>query len=160
MDPSKVLEWMEGVPQMGSLNDLCWLPQLRHVQDAIKYSNESSPGPDGIPYLAFKSFKYAADVLYGVLRYFLENEDARPPPGFNEAFLCCLPKKPVKVDEELGDLFDAEHTRPLSIVNTDNRILAAALRLVLEPIAGSWVSGAQRGFLSGRSMLANLLEVD
>ena len=49
---------------------------------------------------------------------------------------------------------------PLSIVNCDNRILANALRLRLEPIFAEWVSEGQRGFLPGRSLLANVLDME
>ena len=45
-------------------------------------------------------------------------------------------------------------------MNTDNRILASAMRLAWEPTFNKWVSRLQRGFLKGRSMLANLLDID
>jgi hypothetical protein len=50
--------------------------------------------------------------------------------------------------------------RPLSIVNTDNRLMANAYRLRVEPLVAKAVSGMQRGFLPGRSMLQNVVEVD
>ena len=30
----------------------------------------------------------------------------------------------------------------------------------IEPVLGKWVSEAQRGFIGGRSMLANLVDID
>jgi hypothetical protein len=46
------------------------------------------------------------------------------------------------------------------VVNTDNRLLANAARLQWEPIFNEWVSEVQRGFLRGRSLLANVVDVD
>ncbi len=45
-------------------------------------------------------------------------------------------------------------------MNCDNRLLANAVRLRIEPIFGGWVSNMQRGFLPGRSVLSNVLDVD
>ena len=45
-------------------------------------------------------------------------------------------------------------------LNTDNRLLASAARIRLEPILDEFVSPCQRGFLPGRSLLANVVDVD
>ena len=79
---------------------------------------------------------------------------------FNLGILCCLPKKPAGKLENLGDFYSPSDTRPLSIVNTDNRLIASALRLAWEPIFNKWVSKVQRVFLKGRSMLANVIDID
>ena len=79
---------------------------------------------------------------------------------FNLAILCCLPKKPTGTDPEVGQYFTAEATRPLAIVNTDNRLIASAFRIRWEPALEPWVSHMQRGFLKGRSMIANIVDID
>ena len=79
---------------------------------------------------------------------------------FNLSILCCLPKKPRGTDPNLGDFFLPEDTRPLSIVNTDDRIIANACRFRWEPIFNSWVPEYQSGFLRGRSMLSNVVDID
>lgn len=43
---------------------------------------------------------------------------------------------------------------------TDNRLLAQAVRLRVEPLLARGASSLQRGFLPGRSMLENLAEID
>ena len=48
----------------------------------------------------------------------------------------------------------------MNITNTDNRILANAVRLKIEPIIGPEISEMQRGFVAQRSMLANVVDVD
>ena len=51
-------------------------------------------------------------------------------------------------------------TRPLAMVNTDNRLLANAVRLRVEPVLAKGIAEIQRGFLPKRSMLQNIFEVD
>ena len=58
------------------------------------------------------------------------------------------------------EIYELRSTRPLSIVNTDNRILAATVKVGVEKEANRWVSQAQQGFIPGRSMNANILEVE
>ena len=48
---------------------------------------------------------------------------------FNLSVLCCLPKKSSGSNAEVGARYEALATRPLAIVNTDNRIMASAARL-------------------------------
>ena len=75
------------------------------------------------------------------------------PADFNFAFLVCLPK-------EEGDVLEPSSTRPLSIVDASNRIIASIFRVALERQVSTWVSSAQTGFLPGRQMLRNVLDVD
>ncbi|CAK0837112.1 unnamed protein product, partial [Prorocentrum cordatum] len=79
---------------------------------------------------------------------------------FNLGILCCMPKKPVEQRPELGDVYTAESTRPLSLVDVSNRLIAAACKQRWESPLGQCVSQAQRGFLPGRSMLANVTELE
>ena len=46
------------------------------------------------------------------------------------------------------------------MTNTDNRLLASATRLAIEPTLGALITEDQRGFIGGRSMLANLVDID
>ena len=57
-------------------------------------------------------------------------------------------------------MFEASGTRPLNVTNCDNRLLASAVKIVLEPIIGPLITTDQRGFLAGRSMISNLLDID
>ena len=71
-----------------------------------------------------------------------------------------IPKKESGFDEEVGVFHEPEHTRPISVVGFDNRILANAARLRMEMVFQRWVSQAQRGFVGGRSLLANVVDID
>ena len=57
--------------------------------------------------------------------------------------------------------YTASGSRPLSVCNTDNRLLASFLWWELEQVTEAWVCEAQRGFfLPGRTMLDNVLDID
>jgi len=79
---------------------------------------------------------------------------------FNLGTLVCLPKTPTGEDVELGVYHAPADTRPLSIVNCDNRLVASAMVSRWEIHISRFVSLRQQGFLKGRSILKNLLEVD
>ena len=129
-----------------------WTLTREHIVESIRRSHETSPGPDGIPYKAYKKLgSYGVGFLLDVA------EDLQEPhagsaklASFNHAILCCLPKTTSWTDPVLGDIHAAKHTRPLSILNTDNCLIANAYRILLEPVMNKWVSHMQRGFLHGR----------
>ena len=128
------------------------------IDNALKFAKDSAPGPDGIPYSAYPRSKLVIGILLEAAK---ELAHGKPPPyDFNYAFLCLLPKKPSGVDAGGNAFYSGENTRPLSIVNTDNRLLASAFRLVVEAPFARWVSFPQRGFIRGRSMIENILDID
>ena len=73
---------------------------------------------------------------------FLELASGSPPPsGFNHGLLFLLPKK--------GTLLPSD-TRPISVTNADNRLIAKAVVSALEGYLGQVLHRAQQGFLRGR----------
>ena len=87
-------------------------------------------------------------------------ENDKDEHEYNFSTLICLPKKISGEDPTAGVYYTPENTRPLSIVNTDNRLVANAARLRWESLLKTWVSENQQGFLCGRSLLSNLLSLD
>ena len=79
---------------------------------------------------------------------------------FNIAFLTCIGKKPLFCEEDTTPVYEPKATRPLSIVNSDNRLMANALLIKMAPTIERWVSEAQRGFLTNRFLLQNVVDVD
>ena len=71
-----------------------------------------------------------------------------------------LPKKASHTLPDGMEAFSPGNLRPLSITNTDNRIFGSAVRLHIEPRVAPGISAEQRGFLKGRSMLANVLDIE
>ena len=45
-------------------------------------------------------------------------------------------------------------------MSTDNRLLALGAKVIIHDYQEALISGAQQGFLTGRSMLANIFEMD
>ena len=74
--------------------------------------------------------------------------------------MACLPKKAHTTTTDGTPTYKASNTRPLNIVNTDNRLIASAARNCWEGILDNWVLPRQQGFIRGRSILKNLFEVD
>ena len=74
-----------------------------------------------------------------------------PPPGFNYGLLYLLPK----VDSGL-----ASDTRPLSVTNTENRIIAAAVVRSVMPAVLGLVEKSQKGFLWGLSGADHISEIN
>jgi hypothetical protein len=131
------------------------------------------PGPDGIPSSAYKQLgNLAVDLLHGVFEA-LSGRDAEDmlveaykgmtlseTHAFNQSILCCLPKKPSGQNDSVGQYYHPGATRPLNISNVESRLLASAARLAWEPTLERWISAMQRGFLKGRVMLHNILDID
>ena len=71
-----------------------------------------------------------------------------------------LPKGTRVVGVDVGPVITSELTRPLSVVNADSRILAGSFRSTLQRVADKRAVETQRGVLSGRSILASVVDVD
>ena len=163
--------FITGLPDKG---DSRWVITRRHARKAIASSRNSMPGPDGIPAYAYKILgPFAECILYDVVcclgkesHHDLLLDAYRDRCGeevhaFNDALLCCLPKKPCEIDPEFGEVYAGEDTRPLALVNTENRIIASAARRCWEPILDKrYISIHQQGFLKRRLMINNILDID
>ena len=66
----------------------------------------------------------------------------------------------IREDLEYGAYFRPSDTRPLSIVNCDNRVVASAIRWRWEANLDGFIRQRQRGFQSGRSIRKHLVEVE
>jgi hypothetical protein len=102
-------EWMDrhpyGLPRTKDSHNEDWKVNLDHVELVVKLSNNSSPGPDGIPYAAWRKAGRQALVILtvAVAEIQADNFDENTlPEGFNTSYLCCLPKKPSGTDQEKG----------------------------------------------------------
>ena len=115
-------------------------PALSDILDAISTTTNSCGGPDGIPFSAWRAVKqHAAPVLHLVLKSICAGR--LPPDGFNHGLLFLLPKK--------GTLLPSD-TRPISVTNADNRILAKAVVTAITPALQATLHKAQKGFVQGR----------
>ena len=150
-----------------------WAITHKHVQLATTNTNNSSPGPDGIPFMAWRKLQsLSTQVLYDVttaltrddyqelLQQAYHDTQDDHPHHYNYSTMVCLPKKSHTTTSSNKPAFYPQNTRPLNIVSTDNRIVASSARYAWEATFSSWVLPRQQGFLRGRSILRNLLDVD
>jgi len=162
--------YLTGLPEKTSGR---WNVRRKMVSQAIRSAKASMPGPDGIPAKAYQMLgSIAVDLLHGAIQSLSSDQGQveliaaygdRSPPNthdFNLSLLCCLPKKAAGHDPTAGEYFSGENTRPLALVNVDNRIMASAARLTWEPLLNKYVSLQQQGFIKGRQMLGNVIDID
>jgi hypothetical protein len=85
--------------------------------------------------------------------------DKPMPCQFNESFLIFLPKGEVDADS-FHTARTPDTTRPLNWSNTMAKLVAAAINCSLSALAARTVVGQQRGFVKGRCLVDNVIEVD
>ena len=88
----------------------------------------SASGPDAIPFEAYqKASGLAVELFFDLTNALLDGNDILGK-DFNLAYMICTPKKPDGQLDDLTPYYSAGGTRPLSIVDAGNRILASILR--------------------------------
>ena len=103
------------------LSDL--LPSEDHVLGAILAAPKSSPAPDSLPFAAFQAGPaLAARVQHSLRVCLLSTPDAPLPHRFDDCILVVLPKKPIRVTGG-REMYSPGNLRPISIINTVNRLL-------------------------------------
>ena len=122
------------------------MPTLDIMVTAIQDTNNSSSGPDGIPFAYYRlCAEEIAPVLLRILKLLAKGH--KPPEGFNYGSLFLLPK---------DDSLLIEHTRPISVANADNRIIAKLLANLLGPELNKILHASQKGFIPGRCGLDHI----
>lgn len=125
-------------------------PLLDDVIFSITHSNNSAPGPDGVPYAAWRAApELAGPILFAVLEAICKGQ--APPSGYNYGLLFLIPKK------HTGLISD---TRPISVTNTDNRILASTIAHSIMPAVSSMVHPSQKGFLWGKNGIDHTCDIN
>ena len=107
-----------------------------------------SPGPDGIPTEVYRKFsKHLSRLLASVLS--AVGRTGQVPPGFLDGVLIALFKK--------GDATVVANYRPITLLNTDYRLLAKVLAARLGPALGGVIGPEQSAFLQGRQIGDNVM---
>jgi ribonuclease HI len=131
---------------------------VSEVMEALELSaNGSSPGLDGITYEVWKALneqfakdekegKEAFDILTSLSRVYNDIEVHGMVKGtdFSESWMHPLYKK--------NDKSDIANYRPISLLNTDYKIMTKALSIKLAKIAPSIIHPNQAGFIPGRQI--------
>lgn len=117
------------------------------ILTALKKCNiRSSPGPDGLPFGFYKAtWSVTGPILKAILNFLLLNPEARPT---HMTHIVLLHKK--------GDKDQLGNKRPISLINTDERIMDRAINARLAPILPSIIHPNQTGFIPGRWIGTNI----
>ncbi len=118
------------------------------VENAIRMAPATSPGPDGIPFSAFKAnIALAGPIILDVCRFLGIKRDEMTIGRFNFANLYLLPKK---------DTLEVDDTRPISVNNAGNRLVARVLFLAVAGASQKLIGDYQKMFLPTRQMTDHL----
>jgi hypothetical protein len=124
-------------------------PSLADITLAILSTGNTSPGPDGIHFVCYRSL---VDIVSPILLevFDLLAAGKLPPDSYNDGLLFLLEKAPTLL---------AEDTRPLSVTNTDNRIIARIASLTVMEASSKVLDLCQKGFIPGRSGDDHLMDI-
>ena len=103
----------------------------------------SSPGMDGLPYEILSLLFHMAPI--GEIATSVYNAALHEgifPDSWHDTCVTLLPKK--------GDLTSLSNWRPISLINTDAKVLTRIIANRLKPACGSLICSIQTGFLPGR----------
>ena len=126
------------------------IPCITDILRVIASTGNSCAGPDGIPFAAYRvTAAHAAPVLLLVIKDLAAG--ILPPEGFNDGLLFLLPKT--------GTLLPSD-TRPISVTNADNRIIAQTIVEAITPAMVSTLHPSQKGFLKDRTFEDHIRELN
>jgi exonuclease III len=115
---------------------------------ALKTCKDSSPGPDGIPYIIYKTFwNITGPIMLEAWKYSVEIQ--KLPPSHHESTITLLPK-------EGKDLRDIKNWRPITLSNCDSKIITKALSMKVAKVLDSIIDPSQTAYVPGRSVADNL----
>ena len=122
------------------------LPTIEAVHDILDNPKTTSPGPDGMPFSLYSELRdTSTPILHGIICYMAEGHP--PPKSFNMGDLCLFPK---------DDTTLISRTRPITMNNFDNRIVAATVSRTIMPSVDFLAEPCQKGFIHGRKGEENI----
>ena len=138
------------------------LQDLRPTEDDVRKLfdklHDPAPGPDGIPTEVYMKLKRIAMDVFRALAIDMIDGSITLGDSFNAAFVACIPKAAESTSDDGTPIITASGTRPLSIVDATNRIVAGILNTALERCISGRISNVQRGFVPGRQIMLNVID--
>ena len=125
---------------------------IKEISQALKeMKNGKSPGSDGYTTNFYKFFwGKIKDIVHNSLKYGIENKELSIKQ--RRGIISIIPKK----DKDIRKL---ENWRPLTLLNTDYKILAKTLATRLQKVIENIVQYDQCGGIKGRSTSSNIRSV-
>uniref|UniRef100_A0A671WUW6 Reverse transcriptase domain-containing protein n=1 Tax=Sparus aurata TaxID=8175 RepID=A0A671WUW6_SPAAU len=125
---------------------------LNDISNAItSMKGGKASGPDGLPIDIYKLFK--AKLIAPLLDVYLESFEVGSLPVTLRSALITLILKPGKTPNERGSY------RPISLLNSDAKIIAKALAMRLEKVLPAIIHEDQNGFVQNRQGFHNVRRV-
>jgi hypothetical protein len=119
---------------------------------------DSAPGGDGLPYAAWKHAGIAGATTLAAVEGWMR-EGNPMPIEFNESVTVFLPKGESENDH-IDCTRSAENLRPLGLKNSDNKVVCGVLNRRLRSSISRGACSLQRGFVGGRQMVQNVIDLD
>jgi exonuclease III len=121
---------------------------MTDLTKSLNSCKDSSPGPDGIPYLVYKKFwKIAGPIILESWKFSVKQN--RLPPSHYESVITLLPK-------EGKDNSDIKNWRPITLSNCDAKIITKALSNKISRVLDSIIDPSQTAYVPGRAVADNL----
>ena len=125
---------------------------------AAAHVKNSAPGRDGLPYAAWRAAGLWGARTLLLVSYHLLSSLVMPVP-FNDSIMLFVPKGEDELDAEAISR-DPTDTRPLSLKNSDNKLICSVFNHKLRAPLAAAACELQRGFVHGRQLLANVVDLD
>ena len=121
--------------------------------DAIKTKEDhSSPGPDGIPYKFYKLFPtQSASILIPIFK--MISTGSSPPSSWAQTITILIHKKN-------SDPKYVSNLRPITLSNTDIKLLSTILSNRFQQYAHSLIHPFQSGFMKNRNIYDTVLDIN
>ena len=133
-------------------------PSVEDYEFYFRKLTVSTCGPVGILYSGWRATgRTGAVTLHGYGEHLSSGHD--PAPTFNYSSIVFAPKG--ELPEDAQAVIRAEQdTRPLSLKNSDNKIITGVHTWKFRKITQSNTHKYQRGFVAERSFLTNVVDLD
>jgi hypothetical protein len=121
---------------------------LKELQEALSSCKDSSPGPDGIPYMVYKKYwRFMSPIILSAWIHSLNT--GKLPPSHLESVITLLPK-------EGKDTKDIKNWRPRTLSICDSKIITKAISLKTSKVLESIIDPSQTAYVPGRLVADNL----
>lgn len=132
------------------------LPSLAEFSDMVARTPSTAPGPDGFCYGCWGAHLGNVQSLYRCLEALWGG--VAPASWFNAVVVVFIPKAVLSAGE-CEHRASAAQYRPLMLANSCQKFVAKVLNRLLEVVAAETVSPLQWGFVRGRSLVDNVLDI-
>ncbi len=134
------------------------VPDVEYIELYLSKLVDSGVGPDGLPYSAWRAAgRQGARVLFRYLCFLMNG--GLPLASFNASLLIFIPKGEDPADA-VEVIRASQDNRPLTLKNTDNKILCGSMVSTFREHAVKHTNKIQRGFVSGRNFINNVVDLD